>query len=549
MSAPAARRSELRMSAPAARRFELVLALVALAGIAAWWLWSPPAANDLVGGDEGYYGTMARNVLAGPRWLVSPSQTPLGAPGDKPPLVPALLALSLRAFGPTATALRWPSYLFTLLIALATARVVSRLGGRAAALACVVLLVSLPWLADATRGAGGELPLVAFGSLAVALVVGDPTSRRRAAVAGALLGAAFLCKLWLVAPLALACAAAAFSRRNLAPLRILVVTAVVVAALQLVAVAAFAPHDLRHWLAIDFGFSLAGRAAGGGFAAYWLKPRTFYVVMLVHAFVLFAPLIFAGVEAAWRRRAEPAARALLVTVAGLLPMSLFAVKAGAYVLPILPACVALAALGADALARGRRPALATIVAGVVLTGLALASDVAGPRSAILAWLVPWAAFGVACVLATKRAMWGRAAAAVLVAIAVLGGLVRTHARLVVPYHVTGYRAIAAAIAPRLAAAAPARAALVTPEAPTFDFLLFRTARYWGSPVEPWTAARAAEVRADPSLRVFVVDPTQQLYGSTIDSTTFAWLVDSTTEITNTVNMPKGARPALRVFVR
>jgi len=537
------------MNPPAARRPGAVVVLIALAGIAAWWIWSPPAANDLIGGDEGYYGTMARNVLASPHDLVSPSQTPLGPPGDKPPLVPAMLALSIRALGASATAIRWPSYLFTLALVLATASTVGTLGAGVAALACAALLVTLPWLADATRGAGAELPLVAFATLALAVLVVNPASRARAAVAGALLGAAFLCKLWLVAPLALACAAAAFGRRNLAALGILAVTAIAVASLQLLAVAAFAPGDLRHWLGVDFGFSLAGRAAGGGFAAYWLKPPAFYAATLVHAFVLFSPLIFAGVEAAWRRRAEPAARALLVAAVGLALLSLFAVKAGAYVLPILPAYVALAALGAATLARGERPSIGTIVAGFVLTAPLLYPESAGPRVATAAWLAPWAAFAVACLVVAKRKEWGRAAAALLVAIAVLGGLVRTHARLVVPYHVTGYRAIAAAIAPRLADVPPARACMVTPEAPTFDFLLFRTARYWGSPVEPWTPARAAEVRADTTLRVFVVDPAQQLYGSTIDPTTLAWLVDSTTEITNDVRMPKGTRTSLRVFVR
>lgn len=82
------------------------IALGILAVLALWLAWSPLGANDLVGGDEGYYGTMARNVLASPRYLVSSSLRPLGPPGDKPPLYPALLALSVGVLGPTATALR-----------------------------------------------------------------------------------------------------------------------------------------------------------------------------------------------------------------------------------------------------------------------------------------------------------------------------------------------------------------------------------------------------------------------------------------------------------
>ena len=56
--------------------------LFAVLAVSALWLaLSPPAANDLIGGDEGYYGTMARNVLASPAQAVSTSLSPLGLPG------------------------------------------------------------------------------------------------------------------------------------------------------------------------------------------------------------------------------------------------------------------------------------------------------------------------------------------------------------------------------------------------------------------------------------------------------------------------------------
>ena len=40
--------------------------------------------NDLVGGDEGYYGVMARNILEDPGYIINTSLSPLGPPGDKP---------------------------------------------------------------------------------------------------------------------------------------------------------------------------------------------------------------------------------------------------------------------------------------------------------------------------------------------------------------------------------------------------------------------------------------------------------------------------------
>jgi len=175
------------------------IALGVLVAIGGWLALSPLDANDLVGGDEGYYGTMARNLLASPCHLVSTALRPLGPPGDKPPLYPALLAASIRAFGPTATALRWPSLLFAFVTVLSLAALVRRVTGTAGAAAAAAFLVTLPWFADASRVVAAEIPLTALAVAALSVAAAKPASKRRAALAGALLGAAFLCKLWLVA--------------------------------------------------------------------------------------------------------------------------------------------------------------------------------------------------------------------------------------------------------------------------------------------------------------------------------------------------------------
>ncbi|HKQ57320.1 MAG TPA: hypothetical protein VJY35_05595, partial [Candidatus Eisenbacteria bacterium] len=102
-------------------------ALAAVLGVGVLWVvWSPPDANDLVAGDEGYYGTLARNLLAAPDQRLSPSLTPLGPPGDKPPFYPALLAIPVAVLGPTAAALRWPSLVLSLLVAIATGALAAR---------------------------------------------------------------------------------------------------------------------------------------------------------------------------------------------------------------------------------------------------------------------------------------------------------------------------------------------------------------------------------------------------------------------------------------
>ncbi len=488
------------MTAP--RWISAAIVLGVLATIACWLVWSPLGANDLVGGDEGYYGTMARNIVASPRQLVSPSLSPLGPPGDKPPLYPALLALSVRAFGPTESALRWLSILAAACIALCVAGLVRRATGPWAAAAAAAFLVCLPYFASGSRVVAAELPLTALGSAGLLCASGGVSSKWRGFVAGALLGAAFLCKLWLVALIGLPVLSLFWPlrRERAAALAVLIVTAAAVASLQLVAVTLFDPQSLGHWWAIYLNRSLAERAGGAGYAAYWLKPPAYYAALLAHAFILLLPLIAVGVGAALHRFREPVPRALLLWAAGTIVLSLFAVKSYNYAYVVVPAWAGLAALGAHTLA---------------------------------GWSPRWSA-GVAIALAV--------AASAL-------GLARVAQRLPFRYHVPGYRAMAETVAPLLADVPPARACFVGAEAPALSFYLFRTGSYWGTPYTPWTDARRREVQADTALKVFVVDPQQELYGGWPDSMTVAWLESSATEVTAAIAERAGRPLTLRVFVR
>lgn len=477
-------------------------AAIVLAGIACWLAWSPLGANDLVGGDEGYYGTQARNILAAPRQLVSPALTPLGPPGDKPPLYPALLALSVGAFGPNETALRWLSILAAACTVLCVAGLVRRAAGPWGAAAAAAFLVTLPYFADGSRVVAAELPLTALGSAALLCASGDPASRPRAAAAGALLGAAFLCKLWLVALLGVPVLSLYWPPRrgSAATLAALLLPAVALASLQLVAVAFFDPRASGHWWSMYFGRALSERVGGADFAAYWIKPPGYYAALLAHALVLLLPLIAVGVVAGLRRIREPVPRALVLWAAGVAVISAFAAKTGSYAYVVVPAWAALAALGAHAVAGWR-----------------------------------W--------------RWSAAVAVALAAVAIVGGFVREAQRLPLRYHAPGYRAVARAVAPLLADVPPARACFVGPEAPALACYLFRTGTYWGTPITPWTSARRRSVEADTALRVFVVDPRQESYGARIDSATLAWLEDSTREVTAAVAGRAGRPIALRVFVR
>jgi 4-amino-4-deoxy-L-arabinose transferase-like glycosyltransferase len=530
---------------PALLAIALVLAVVGL-----WWFWSPPSANDLVSGDEGYYGVMARNIAASPRFLVNPSLWPQGPPGDKPPLYPALLAVSLRLFGVGENAVRGPSYAFAALSALALAFVLRRPAGAWAAVGVAVLLVTLPWFADASRGAAAEVPTTLFGLLALAVLVPDPSSRRRALAAGSLLGLAFLCKLWLVAPFVLAAIAlVGFGTGSRGALALLLAGAAGTGALHGLSVLAFSPGTKEHWLQIYFGRSLLERAAGEVYVGGWVKHPAYYWALLVHATALMFPLACAGVEASVRRFREPVPRAMLVWAACVGLLSAFSVKTGIYAYVVLPAWVALAAIGAQALASGLRPSIPTIALGLIASTPWLIPGEAGQRLQWPIWAATWAVALTAWFGAARRVRWAPMAAAGLVVIAAAGGLVREAQRLPIRYNETGLRVLAQTVDTLVAGAPAGRISFVAPEAPALAFYLDRTGTYWRTPQVPWSSERGERFTRNDELRFFVVDTTDRLYGGSPDSSTTAWLERTTVEITDRFEARLGRKTPLRVYAR
>lgn len=529
----------------------MALALTVGVFLGAWLAWSPLGANDVVGGDEGYYGVMARNILADPaRQLAGPSLSPLGPPGDKPPCYPSMLALSIAAFGPTATAIRWPSIAFALTIAIAVALLVARVAGPWSGTAAAAFLLALPWFADASRVTAAELPLTAFSALALVSAARGARTRH-AVLAGALLGLAFLCKLWLVALVAVPVALAlplstAGGRRALAALA---ASAAVVASLQLVAVAAFHPGDLAHWIGVYWTSSLAGRVGGAEFEPSWIQPPGYYWTLVTHAFGLLLPFVAVGAEEAWRRRREPLPRALLAWAAGVAVLSLFAVKRGGYAYVVVPGWAALAGFGAWGFARGSRPLGPFVAALLVGSAPWVTRALQGSPLPVALWAGVWGFYLLTAYATHGLPTLRRGLAIALSLAAIAGGFAREAVRMPKRYHDTGYRAVALTIAPALADVRPDRPCFVSPEVPALSYRLFRTGMYWSSEYIPWTVERRRAIEADSSLRFFVVDPRQGLYGSGLDSLALDWLERGTREITAEVEHVRGRSVPLRVFAR
>lgn len=526
-------------------------------GVAALWLaWSPLGANDVVGGDEGYYGTLARNMLADRAQWLSPSLAPLGPPGDKPPLYPGLLALSVAAGGPTGAALRWPSVALAVLIALGVGalarRAVAAAGAGPApwvAPAAALLLMTLPWFGDASRSAMSDIPMAAAGIAALVVVTGGPPTVRRSLGAGALLGLAFQCKLWLAGVFVLPALAASWTGARGAlrgPLALLAAAALVGTS-HLVAVALVEPAHLGHWLDVYWRRMLVERVSDT--ASVFARPPSYYALLLAHALVLVLPLAGLGLDRLRARWREPVALAVMTGCGAFLALSLFTVKSAVYLYALLPAWVVAAAVGAAAIASGTaRPGPMTLV--LALASLPVVARTLGAEPPPLAaWAGAWLATGAAVLLSGARPAWSRALAIGLCGLAIAGGLARQSRRLPVRYHDPGYRVVAASLAPRLGPGAPAHPAFVAPEAPAFAYHLFRAGRYWGTPLEPWSRERHEATASDTTLRAFVVDPTRTAYGGWPDSTTLEWLESNTREITHEIETEAKRRISVRVFVR
>ena len=497
--------------------------------------------NDLVGGDEGYYGVMARNILHDPGYIVNTSLSPLGPPGDKPFLYPLVLAGSLLVGGIGEIPMR----LVTLLVAAASGIILmligSELGDRRAGIIAGLMFLFTPLLANTGRVVSAE-PLLVLLSLAGIwlMLVSLRTGRRRTGfAAGALFGLAFLTKLWLVAmPMAGVLGAVLFYRKlsrekSLRSLLPVIGTAIagflLFGSLQLLLCLLFSPDTFRHWLGIYTGFSLADRVVGGSFAGYWHRPWNYYLLLIGRAFGQWLPLVPLGFITVLRKRRESLAAAVtMVWLIPLITMSAISVKSGNYILPLMPALFLLAGFGASALlhavefpALTRRDALLAALAGMVLCLAAQLEFGSGAIPGIYsknvlriqiimaaAVLIP--AFAPRL---SRRAAGGYAIAALLIAMA--GGLIRDIQIVRSRDHVTGYRKVAAELARGLEDIDPRQLCFISPEWPAVSFYTFRTGRYWESPYQD-ADPEAAIASLGGSPFFYVIQEGVDLYGGDPD---------------------------------
>ena len=494
--------------------------------------------NDLVGGDEGYYGVMARNILSDHRFIVNTSMSPLGQPGDKPFLYPLVLAGTLAVGGISEVPMRLVTLLAAAVAGILLMLIGVELGNRRAGMLAGLMYLVSPLLANTGRVVGAE-PLLVSLSLAGVWILLVAIRRRRPGIgfiAGMLFGLAFLTKLWLVAiPMAGAAGGTLYFRYSMVkrPVGRIVCSALIglflFGSLQLLLCLLFSPDTFRHWLGIYTGFSLADRVAGGGFAAYWHRPWNYYLLLVGRSFGQWLPLVPLGVMTVLRnRRNSPAGAVTVIWLIPLIIMSMISVKSGNYILPLMPALFLLAGFGASALIHAvefptltRRDALLAALVGMVLCLAAQLEFGGGTIPGIYSKNVLRIQIIMSAAVLTpafaprvsRRAARGCAIAALLIAMA--GGLIRDIRIVRSRDHVTGYRNAASALARGLEDIDPRQPCFISPEWPSMSFYTFRTGRYWESPYVD-ADPEAAISSLDGAPFFYVIQEGVDLYGGDPD---------------------------------
>jgi 4-amino-4-deoxy-L-arabinose transferase-like glycosyltransferase len=541
---------------------------------------------DLFGADEGAWAVGARNLVEGGlAQIVALSDRPLGAPAGTPILLPGVLSIMVRVFGPEVWAIRLPSAFAGLVGAFVLERIVRRGWGQPAGHLAGAFAALLPPLVSSSRVATVEPTLVALGlgGIIFGLRAFEEDLPWEGALAGFLFGLGFLAKGYAVGLYLLPLLAALVARprlfalgRTRRSLGLLLLFFVLTGSVQLVAVALFRPGLFGFQLATLFGASEAAVRAAAQPTAFGADLKS-----LVATLFFFLPLgglglaflarpvgedeIASGATGGDRRLdhgilwgAFLVELVAIVAVAGKLKLSS---------IPVMPVVAALAGLGGTALlrlpsdrTRRWREAAAAAAAGIVVlgaSGLFVASPVdplfggrARPFDVTAALLAIAGLALLEALLAAgflRRLLRGRFALVVLSGLLVAGGVESARAiRFALLTHRTGAGEAASEVAPFVASAPPQTVSLRGAEREALEFLLFRTCGTWQTLTTP-DALFVEEAAGAVKVWIYAsaAPPGPLAPPAAVREALAATLRD----VTGEVNARAGRTTGLRVFVR
>jgi 4-amino-4-deoxy-L-arabinose transferase-like glycosyltransferase len=511
-----------------------------------------------LGPDEARFGVAAVNLMTDFRQLAILSEDPLGSPGSEPFVYAVCVAASFRALGKNEFTLRVVSVAALLGAGLLiSAAVAAFVADQWLSVLTLVFFLLNPWTISYARTAMPEPTLVFWGSLAVFTAVRFSKTRSPgwAFACGMALGLAFLTKVWLVLPFAVA-ALIIFSgmfifgpsHRTLVAALVAFCAFIVTSSSHLLLVLWLAPVDLQYWLHHYFGYALASRAAGQGYdPAMWFHPWWFYLAGLFKATFFGLPVVYLAIYTLIRRGERDLVAVLAAMLSLLLILSLFRVKQTSYAYPAFPAVAFLLAYGTLVAVR-TRPVTALVVATVLSAATASFFFSLGVITPTELYLIGglYSLYIIAS-LATEQyrlvigvAVAGSALTAMLAADIVA---VRTSLQ-----HRTYYREIAAYLHPLVAHSAPQTLVFQAPEFSSLEFYLFRTGEYWQTYYfhESYDAFLDQLKRGGEAF--YVVDPAGTVYGGKISTEKLDALHQYAMDETSQVERAIGRKLRLQVFV-
>jgi 4-amino-4-deoxy-L-arabinose transferase-like glycosyltransferase len=167
--------------------------IVALAVVSAAALIVIPGlgVRSLATWDEAIYGVVTRELISSPGLTLRYGGNPWF---EKPPLLFWLMAGASSIFGTNEFSLRLPAAILSILTVLCAYLIANRTAGRASGIMAALLLLGLPQFIAYSRLATLDIPVVAFGTLTMLLIVYDPANPILIAMSGVVFGLAVLTK-------------------------------------------------------------------------------------------------------------------------------------------------------------------------------------------------------------------------------------------------------------------------------------------------------------------------------------------------------------------
>lgn len=523
-------------------------------------------------GDEGFYGTMALNMVQDRSYLIRPSSTPVGSFEETQPLIAhpqvnsILMAGAYNLFGHRLAAfdvVPLISFIFTLVFLY----LVVALWDRDAAAITILLASVSPSILHNFRFLEAE-PIMAFFGMASIYCAALASMRGRVAyagVAGLLLGLAFITKVWLAMPYAIAggCAILFLNKRGLIlrSLVVFLVCFVLFGCLHLAATAIWAPQDLAFWVKQVYlgpftGIGIqAGKltASNANLPANWIHPYWYYFGIAYRDHFFLFPLIALGCLAI-RPQDRSMLYWLMPGLASVLLLSFFAIKEPLYALPIWIFLYPLAGIcfvgWLSHIMKATQPVtiytkaiLAFILLSVAIILMAYVQGI-GAKSITSAYVVGYTASMTFLVFLIGVALSRYRVYTVPVLIGSLALMFATYITWDLKNRRLVGRSLQEVVRPYVSGSAPNQVAFLAPNFKAPQLYLFQRGMYWRDAPLQLSPAQFVQQTSTRGVRVFIVDAEEERKMKPL----VKYLEEHTKEITEAYDKRVGRKTDTRIFV-